>query len=96
VEEVPDRENHVTEAVMKNKRWLADPNPDWKTGLDLAEVSANLLEAAQLVPMHDLPTRQVDLLRASPPDIASLRAILEKFTSSLEPYQLPPGDPRRS
>lgn len=92
MEEVPDRENHATEAAMKNKRSLADPNPDWKTGL----VSANLLAAAQLVPMHDLPTRQVDLLRAGRPDIASLRAILEKFTSSLEPYQLPPGDPRRS
>jgi len=96
VEEVPDRENHVTEAVMKNKRWLADPNPDWETGLDLAEVSANLLEAAQLVPMHDLPTRRVALLRAGPPDASSLRAMLEKFTSALEPYQLPPGDPRRS
>lgn len=96
VEEVPDRENHVTEAVARNKGWLADPNPDWESGLDLAEVSANLLEAAQSVPMHALPTRQVDLLRAGQPDIPSLRAILEKFTSILEPYQLPPGDPRRS
>jgi hypothetical protein len=97
VEEVPDRENHLTEAVANNKKWLADPNADWETGLDLAEVSANLLEAAQLIPMHNLPTRQVDLLRGSTaPDMPALREMLEKFTSALEPYQLPPDDPRRS
>ena len=76
VEDVPDRENHLTEAVTKNKRWLADPNPDWETGLDLAEVSANLLEAAQLAPMHNLPTRQVELLRNGQPDIPALRSML--------------------
>jgi len=96
VEDVPDRENHLTEAVTKNKAWLADPNPNWEAGLDLAEVSANLLEAAQLAPMHNLPTRQVELLCNGQPDIPALRAMLEKFTSLLEPYQLPPDDPRRS
>ena len=96
VEDAPDRENHLTEAVTKNKAWLADRNPDWETGLDLAEVSSNLLEAAQLAPMHNLPTRQVELLRNGQPDIPALRSMLEKFTSLLEPYQLPPGDPRRS
>ena len=96
VEEVPDRENHLTEAVAKNKKWLVDANGDWKTGLDLAETSANLLESAQIAPMHDLPTRKVDLLRAGQPDLAALRATLEKFTSLLEPYQLAPRDPRRA
>ena len=96
VEDAPDRENHLTDAVTKNKAWLADPNPNWETGLDLAEVSANLLEAAQLAPMHNLPTRQVELLRNGQPDIPALRSMLERFTSLLEPYQLPPGDPRRS
>jgi hypothetical protein len=97
VEEVPDRENHLTEAVANNKKWLAEANPDWEAGLDLAEISANLLEAAQLVPMHNLPTRQVDLLRSnSTPDVPALRAMLTSFTAALEPYQLPPDDPRRS
>ena len=96
VEDVPDRENHLTEALTKNRAWLADPNPDWGTGLDLAEVSANLLEAAQLAPMHNLPTRQVALLRSGQPDISALRSMLQKFTPLLEPYQLPPGDARRS
>jgi len=95
-EEVPDRENHLTEAVAKNRKWLADSNAEWHTGLDLAEVSANLLEAAQLVPMHDLPSREVELLRDRDVDVPALRKLLEKFTSLLEPYQLPPGDPRHS
>jgi hypothetical protein len=95
VEDVPDRENHLTEAVTKNKTWLADSNSDWEKGLDLAEVSANLIEAAQLAPMHILPSRQVILLRNGRRDMPALRALLEKFTSILEPYELPPGDPRR-
>lgn len=95
VPEVPDREGRVTLAVADGKKWLADPNPDWKTGLDIAEKSANLLEAAQLIAMHDLPTRQVDLLREGKPDIATLRTLLEKFTGILEGYQVPVGDPRR-
>jgi len=96
VEEVPDRENHVSDAVAKNKKWLADQNADWEAGLDLAEISANLLEAAQLVAMHDLPSRKVILLRSGQPDMPALRALLAQFTTSLEPYQLPPNDPRRS
>ena len=96
VEEVPDRENHVTEAVENNKKWLADAKPDWRLGLDLAETSANLLEAAQLIPMHDLPTRQVELLRTNHQDMHALHVMLEKFTATLEPFQLPTGDPRRS
>lgn len=96
IEEVPDRENYVTEAVMKNKKWLADPNAAWSTGLDLSEISANLLEAAQLVAMHDPPSRRVQLLRNGQPDMPALRTMLGKFTGVLELYQLPPGDPRRS
>jgi hypothetical protein len=96
VEEVPDRENHLTEAVAKNRVWLADPNADWKAGLDLAEISANLLEAAQLAPMHKLPSRQVILLREGQPNMPALRSILAEFTSLLISYQLPANDPRRS
>jgi hypothetical protein len=81
--------------VAANKKWLADTNADWQIGLDLAERSANLLEAAQLIAMHDLPTRQVDLLRKGQPDMLTLRALIQKFTDVLEPYQVPEGDPRR-
>ena len=96
VEEVPDRENHLTEAVTRNKKWLADTDADWKAGLDLAEISANLLESAQLVPMRELPSRRVELLRKGNADLPALRALLARFNSLMEPYQLPPGDPRHS
>ena len=96
VEDVPDRENHVTDAVEKNEAWLKASDPGWDAGLDLAEISANLIEAAQLAPMHDLPSRQVALLRNGPPNLPALRSILQRFTSLLEPYELPAGDPRRS
>ena len=96
IESVPDRENHLTEAVAADKAWLANPNPDWQAGLNLAEVSANLIEAAQLAPMHILPSRQVILLRKGQPDLPALHSLLEKFAALLEPYQLAPNDPRRS
>lgn len=96
IESVPDRENHLTEAVTSDKAWLAEPNADWKAGLDLAEVSANILEAAQLAPTHNPPTREVALLRKGPQNMTALRAMIEKFEALLEPYQLGPDDPRRS
>ena len=95
VEDVPDRENHLTEAVANNEKWLADPNPDWNSGLNLAEVSVNLLEASQLIAMHDLPSRKVMLMRSGAPDLPALRAMLQQYTSLMEPYQLAPNDPRR-
>ena len=51
--------------------------------------------------MHDLPTRQVDLLRRgtrggpAQPNMPALRPLVEKFTGILEAYQLPLGDPQR-
>ena len=95
IEDVPDRENHLTEAVTNNKKWLADPNADWNAGLDLAEVSVNLLEASQLTAMHDLPSRKVILMRSGAPDLPALRTMLQQYTALMEPYQLAPNDPRR-
>jgi len=92
---VPDREGAVTRAVTNNKKWLTDVNAGWAAGLDLAEISANLLEAGQLIAMYDPPTRTVDLLRKGAPNMAALRAAIEKYTAVLEPHQLPEGDARR-
>jgi hypothetical protein len=92
---VPDREGAVTRAVTSNKKWLADANAEWATGLDLAEVSANLLEAGQLIAMYDPPTRTVDLLRKGTPNMVALRTSIEKYTAILEPHQVPEGDARR-
>jgi hypothetical protein len=92
---VPDREDFVTRAVANNREWLADADASWSKGLDLAEVSANLLEAGQLIAMDEPPTRTVELLRRGAPNMAALRSAMEKYTALLEPYRLPPDDPRR-
>ena len=93
---VPDREGAVTRAVAGNRKWLADANASWEAGLDLAEISANLLEAGQLIAMYDPPTRTVDLLRKGAPDMTALRAAIGKYTAFLEPHQLPEGEARRA
>jgi hypothetical protein len=84
--EDPDRESWVTTAVEDGKAWLASPNPDWNDGLRIAEIEANLLEAAQLVPMRSLPTRNVYLLRAGKPDVPALRTAISRYVTLLEPY----------
>jgi len=86
---VPDNEGFVTRAVEANRAWLKNPDATWEKGLDLAEVSANLLESNQLVALIKPPTMRVDVMRQGPPDMAALRAILEEFTSDLEPWRLP-------
>ena len=91
----PDRESAVTRAVENNKKWLAEANQNWDAGLDLAEISANLLEAGELIAMNDPPTRTVDLLRKGAPNPSALRTALAKYTAILEPHQLPRDDPRR-
>ena len=37
--------------------------------------------------MREPPTRTVDLLRQGQPDLPALRAVLERYTAMLEPYQ---------
>lgn len=88
--EEPDRENWVTKAIANANAWLNSPNPDWQKGLDAAETAANLLEAAQLVPMREPPTRQVDLLRAGQPDLAVLKKLMTNYVAELEPYRKKP------
>ena len=85
--ERPDREGRVTRTVTEARNWLADPDGDWNAGLDVAEVAANLLESAQLVPMHELPTRQVELLRRGQVDRPALKTLLEKDIVALQPFE---------
>ncbi len=85
--EQPDREGRVTRTVADARNWLANPDAGWSTGLDIAEIAANLLESAQLVPLHELPTRQVEILRRSPEDRAALKTLLEKDIAALQPYE---------
>ncbi len=85
--ERPNRENRVTRTIAAARRWLANANGDWQAGLDIAETAANLLESAQLVPLHDLPTRQVEVLRRGKENRAALKTLLEKDITALHPYE---------
>ena len=89
--EDPDRERWVQRAVTGGKAWLASPAPNWNEGLKQAEIEANILETAQLVPMREPPTRALELLSNAPPDIPALQALVSRFVSILEPYQDPPA-----
>jgi hypothetical protein len=85
--EQPDREGRVTRTVADARNWLANPDADLNAGLDIAEVAANLLESAQLVPLHELPTRQVELLRRGPEDRPALKTLLETDIAALQPVE---------
>ena len=84
--EMPDREGRVTRTITEARGWAANPNANWNAGLDIAEAAANLLESAQLVPLHELPTRQVAVLRRGPENRQALGALLEKDMVALQPY----------
>jgi len=84
--EQPDREGRVTRVIRDARNWLADPSGNWNAGLDIAEVAANLLESAQLVPLRELPTRQIEMLRRGQEDRQALRALLERDMVALQPY----------
>jgi hypothetical protein len=98
--EDPDREHAVQKAVNGGKAWLVSPSPDWNEGLKQAEIEANILETAQLVPMREPPTRALDFLRNAPPDIPSLQILIRRWIQVLEPYidplTLPAASPARA
>jgi len=84
--EVPDREDKVTAALTNIENWRKSGPKDWDKGIEIAEMSANLLEAAQLAPMHEAPNWQVNQLRKSG-DIKEMKALLDKFYTMLKPYK---------
>ena len=87
VEEFPDRESWVTRTVTEGRQWLNATNAPYADGLKFAEIAANILEANELVPMRDLPTRRVELLRDETPDSIALRELLTDLLNQLEPYE---------
>jgi hypothetical protein len=85
--ERPNREGRVARTIADASNWLANPDAAWIRGLDTAEIAANLLESAQLVPLHELPTRQVEVLRRGPEDRPALKALLEQDIAALQPFE---------
>jgi hypothetical protein len=54
-----NKHGHVTRVLDQAKAWLADPSANYRAGLAILEQMANLLEAGEAVPMHDLPSARV-------------------------------------
>lgn len=84
--ENPDRESWVTVPLQRAAKWLAAPDPDWREGLEIAELEADMLEANQLVAMRFPPTLAIKKLRAGPPNISALRAAMQEYMALLTPY----------
>jgi hypothetical protein len=57
--------------------------------LEAAEYCANLLEASQMVPMHEPPTAKIQLWRSQPPeqrDQAAIRKFVLELGRTLEAW----------
>ena len=84
--EFPDREDKIGSVLTRTEAWKKAGAKDWDTGIHIAEVGANMLESAQLAPMHDSPNAEVNRLRQSH-DLAALKALLDKQYKLLKPYK---------
>lgn len=84
-----DREGWITRVVTQGIAWLGQPDAAWDRGLDLAETAAHLLEAGELIPMREPPTRTIRLMRQGQPDLPALRALLRNYLDILQRYRRP-------
>jgi hypothetical protein len=71
IKENPNQEGHARRALDQLKAALGDGNRRGSSTddiLEAAEYCANLLEAAQMVPMHEPPTARIQYWRSQPPE----------------------------
>lgn len=92
-----DRELVASALVDRIGDWLSQQEPSAEDGLDLAEQGANLLEAAQMVPMRRPPTTTVRMLRAGSRELDPIRVLLRYLQGGLaqaieepQPTYVPP------
>jgi hypothetical protein len=98
IRENPNREGHAQKALDQLKTALAGSGGGHRGGvgqdntdaiLEAAEYCANLLEAAQMVPMHVPPTAKIQQWRSQPPaerDQAAIRAFALELGRTLEEW----------
>jgi len=87
IKENPNREGHVQKALDQLKTALAVGTQGRRSSstddiLEASEYCANLLEAAQMVPMHEPPTDRIQFWRSLPPEKRDQEAI-RKFAYEL-------------
>jgi hypothetical protein len=91
--EFPDREDKIGSVLTRTEAWKKAGAKDFDEGIHIAEVGANMLESAQLAPMHDAPNAQVERVRKSQ-DLKELKALLDKQYALLKPYKKPAANGR--
>ena len=86
----PNKEGHAQRAIQMVKEALQDNTEGFKGAtkpldqiLEAAEFCANLLEACELVPMYDPPTRQIAVLRKNG-DVLGAKRLAYKLARILE------------
>jgi hypothetical protein len=84
--EFPDREDKIGSVLTRIDQWKKDGAKDFETGIHIAEVGANMLECAQLAPMHVAPNYEVNQLRETG-DLKALKSLLDKYYALLKPYK---------
>jgi hypothetical protein len=87
IKENPNREGHVQKALDQLKAALDEGSGRRRLSstdniLEAAEYCANLLEAAQMVPMREPPTAKILFWRSQPPEERDQEAI-RKFAYEL-------------
>jgi hypothetical protein len=98
IKPVPNREGHATRAIQAIEEALRDNPSDFNYSrtptdkiLDAAERAANLLEAAEMVPMYVPPSAQIRFWREQPPekrDRNAIRAFAYELGLTLKKYCL--------
>ena len=84
--EFPDREDKIGSVLTRIDQWKKDGAKDFEAGIHIAEVGANMLECAQLAPMHVAPNYEVNQLRDTG-DLKALKSLLDKYYALLKPYK---------
>jgi len=98
IKPVPNREGHATKAIKAIEDALSDRPSTFSYSanstdkiLDAAEYAANLLEAAEMVPMYVPPSAQIRYWREQPPekrDRDAIRAFAYELALTLRKYCL--------
>ena len=94
IKEYPNREGYVDEAIARIKAAFKEEKEVFKSTyastddiLEACEWGVNLLEGAQMVPMHDLPSAKIAAWRAQPPrerDEKAIRQFAWNLVKTLE------------
>lgn len=77
-------ENFAKKTALQAYEWIADENSDYEKGLEILSALAFLVESAQLVPFHILPTSLVMKLQREDADRGQVKELMNKWIQVLK------------